>query len=66
MDIVPLKQLMKYFVNHLHPPNTGHDIPRQVRNGPGLHLRRTSSRRYALDCRQTRTMHLQALVRVEL
>ena len=30
MDSVPLKQLMKYFVNHLYPQNTSHDIPRRV------------------------------------
>jgi hypothetical protein len=30
VDSMPLKQLMKYFVNHLHPQNTSHDIPRPV------------------------------------
>ena len=31
MDSMPLKQLMKYFVNHLYPKNTSHDIPRLLR-----------------------------------
>ena len=30
MDSMPLKQLMKDFVNHQHPQNTSHDIPHLV------------------------------------
>jgi hypothetical protein len=30
MDTMPLKQLMKKFVNHVYPQNTSHDIPRLV------------------------------------
>ncbi len=37
MDSMPLKQLMKYFVNHLYPQNTSHDIPRLVTSAQAYH-----------------------------
>jgi hypothetical protein len=31
MDCMPLKQLMKYLVNHYVPPDMRHDIPGRMR-----------------------------------